>query len=56
MSSHSAVCAREMAQRAEKSCSRMKENVRNLPESTFVTAPGPQEKRKELILAKTNII
>lgn len=46
MSSHSAVCAGEVAQRVKKSCSRMKENFRDLPESTFAAASGPQEKRK----------
>lgn len=56
LSSHGAVCAGEMAQRVERSCSRMKENARNLPESTFATAPGPQEKRKELGLAKADTI
>lgn len=52
LSSHSAVCAGEMVQIVEKSCSRMKENVKILLESTFPTAFRAQEKRKELDLAK----
>lgn len=56
LSSHGAVCAGEMVQIVEKSCSRMKENVRNLLKSTFPTAFRAQEKRKELDLAKADII
>ena len=56
LSSHGAVCAAEMVQTVEKSCSRMKENVRNLLESMFPTAFRAQEKRKELDLAKADII
>lgn len=56
MSSHAAVCAGEMVQMVEKSCSRMKENIRNLLEITFPTAFRAQEKRKELDLAKADVI
>lgn len=56
MSSHGAVCAGEMVQMVEKSCSSMKENLRNLLESTFPTAFRAQEKRKELDLPKADII
>lgn len=55
LSSHGAVCAGEMVQIVEKSCSGMKENVRILLESTFPTAFRTQEKRKELDLAKADI-
>lgn len=55
MSSQGADCG-EMAQRLGKPCQRMKENIRDLPESTFATASGLPEKRKELGLAKADII
>lgn len=56
LSSHGALCAREMVQMAEKSCSRTKENVRNLLESTFPTAFRAQEKRKELAWKKLTLL
>jgi len=53
---HTVLYVLEMVQMVEKSCSRMKENVRNLLESTFPTAFRAQGKRKELDFTKADII
>lgn len=55
LSSHGALWVGEMVQMAEKSCSRTKENIRNLLERTIPTAFRAREKRKELAWQKLTL-